>query len=218
MKAVLALVLFLSTGALAAQGLPMLPVQDHAQWQAVGRVNAAGYRSREMCTGTLIAPDTVLTAAHCVSGNDGLGPVAQDFTFVGGWFRGTAIDIVGASSIWVHPRAYASGQLDLRYDVALLTLERDSTIAPLPLVTTHATAPFGVLGYSKQRPHMLGASFDCGGQVDAVLLRLDCAVTRGNSGGPVLARVGAHWAVAGVISAMGQAGALAVPVSRLERP
>jgi protease YdgD len=33
-------------------------------WSAIGRVNVRG-RGVEFCTGTLIAPSTVLTAAHC---------------------------------------------------------------------------------------------------------------------------------------------------------
>src|SRR5262245_58806115 len=35
-------------------------------WQAVGQVNGASYRSISRCTGTLIAPDVVITAAHCL--------------------------------------------------------------------------------------------------------------------------------------------------------
>lgn len=215
MRILLTCLLLLWTTAVSAQDLPVLPASDHAAWQAVGRVNAAGYRKREMCTGTLIAPDKVLTAAHCVSGTDGLGPHAEDFTFVAGWLRGTAADSVAGASIWVHPRAYAEGLLDVRFDVAILTLERPSPITPLPLAAADTTGPYGILGYSTRRPHMLGAAFDCDGRITAALLRLDCPVRPGNSGGPVLTRDGDRWAVTAVVSAMGQSGALAVPVSRL---
>ena len=37
-----------------------------APWDAVGQVNVAGYRRAVRCTGTMVAPDLVLTAAHCV--------------------------------------------------------------------------------------------------------------------------------------------------------
>ena len=35
-------------------------------WDAIGQVNISGYRRLGACTGTLVAPDLVLTAAHCV--------------------------------------------------------------------------------------------------------------------------------------------------------
>lgn len=199
-----------------AQDLPVLPAEDHADWQAVGRVNSAGYRKREMCSGVLIAPDHVLTAAHCVSGLDGTGPLPSEFTFVAGWMRGTATDSVPVASIWVHPKAYAPGGLDIRHDIAVLTLERPSTVAPLPLAAEPEPAPFGIVGYTTRRPHMLSARFDCGGSAPAALLQLNCAVMPGNSGGPVVVRTGDGWSVAAIVSAMGRDGALAVPVSRLE--
>jgi hypothetical protein len=38
-----------------------------APWSAIGQVNIARYRQMSHCTGTLIAPDRVMTAAHCVT-------------------------------------------------------------------------------------------------------------------------------------------------------
>jgi Trypsin len=35
-------------------------------WDAIGHVNVGGVRRRGRCTGTLVAPDVVITAAHCV--------------------------------------------------------------------------------------------------------------------------------------------------------
>src|SRR5215469_15716841 len=35
-------------------------------WGSVGQINIAGYRRRVECTGSLIAPNVVVTAAHCV--------------------------------------------------------------------------------------------------------------------------------------------------------
>jgi protease YdgD len=40
--------------------------QQGAPWSAIGQVNVAGYRRRKKCTGSLIANNIVITAAHCV--------------------------------------------------------------------------------------------------------------------------------------------------------
>jgi protease YdgD len=37
-----------------------------APWTAIGQVNVAGYRHARRCTGTLVARNLVITAAHCV--------------------------------------------------------------------------------------------------------------------------------------------------------
>src|SRR6056297_3071130 len=68
--------------------LPMLPFGEANNWQAIGRVNAGGFKSRRMCSGTLVAPARVLTAAHCLLRRDG-APVALDrLRFVAGLDRG----------------------------------------------------------------------------------------------------------------------------------
>jgi protease YdgD len=41
-------------------------VEQGPPWDAIGQVNIGGYRMSWQCTGTLVAPDLVLSAAHCV--------------------------------------------------------------------------------------------------------------------------------------------------------
>ena len=76
------LIAFVLTMPVGAEELAVLPAEEHANWQAVGRINSAGYRKRDMCSGVLIAPDQVLTAAHCVAEPDGTVAQPADFTFV----------------------------------------------------------------------------------------------------------------------------------------
>ncbi|MDN3719670.1 trypsin-like serine protease [Roseibium salinum] len=62
-----------------------------APWPSIGRVNVAGFRSTSMCTGTLIAPTVVLTAAHCLHDLRTLKPFpADDVLFFSPGFGGTS--------------------------------------------------------------------------------------------------------------------------------
>ncbi|KUM03713.1 trypsin-like serine protease [Chromobacterium subtsugae] len=54
---------------------------DHMPWQTVGQLET---RSRTICTGTLVAPDVVLTAGHCFVDEKGRFDPAVSFT-VGLW-------------------------------------------------------------------------------------------------------------------------------------
>ncbi|EPX78758.1 trypsin-like serine peptidase [Salipiger mucosus] len=199
------------TAPAGAQELPALPRADHADWTAVGRVNTRGYNRRGMCSGALVAPDLVLTAAHCIAGPDGNPARTEDLHFVAGWLGGDYAAESAVTAYRVHPEAYARVHLDIEHDLALLTLADPMEIAPLPLVA-RAAPPYAVVGYHDHRPHMLSARFDCAGLQDHAMLRLDCPVRPGNSGGPVLSRDGDAWSITAVISAAARGGALAVPV------
>ncbi|MEJ7751097.1 MAG: serine protease [Thermoleophilaceae bacterium] len=84
------------------------------------------------CTGTLIAPDTVLSAGHCSSLTGGVGvaspaayPPAVINVTVGGTRSGEG-ERVPVRSVTVHP----SYLLNDGYDISILKLSRASTQAP----------------------------------------------------------------------------------------
>ncbi|WP_222869378.1 hypothetical protein ROLI_012930 [Roseobacter fucihabitans] len=197
---------FGSVQTVRAEPLPALAGALRAQWVAVGLVNTAGFRDKSSCTGTLIAPDLVLTAAHCVS-----AVLQRNRTrhFVAGWDRGSFAAHRLSKRIDIHPD-YAGEQGDdkVRHDIAVIQL---STPIEVGDVTPHALRKpdsrtvqnLAVLGYHRKRPHVINGRFDCAKQAgsDAERLLLDCEVIAGNSGGPVLARGGDGWMVIGVISA-----------------
>ncbi|OZA00805.1 MAG: trypsin, partial [Rhodobacterales bacterium 17-64-5] len=70
-------------------GLRRLETPDQIRgWEAVGRVDIAG---GGFCTGALIAPDLVLTAAHCVIEPGGAPVDAGRLTFRAGLADGVAL-------------------------------------------------------------------------------------------------------------------------------
>jgi len=168
-------------------------------WTAIGRVNrtTGGY-----CTGALVAPDRVLTAAHCLwdPRQRRMRP-ASVFYFIAGYDRGTMAAHAGVSVYRVAPGYRAAEREDPRQalnDWAVLTLESPiETVPPLPLLPMDgdalaAAAAEGRLmqaGYSQDRPHML--SIDLGCPVDRLvadgrLVVHGCDAVSGDSGSPLL--------------------------------
>ncbi|MGZ2257577.1 trypsin-like serine peptidase [Roseobacter sp. A03A-229] len=203
-----------SAAPLAADPLPALGLKERQGWTAVGLVNTAGYRSKASCTGTLIAPDLVVTAAHCASGTR---------HFVAGWDRGSFVAHRQSAEAVLHPNYLtAKGNSRFRYDVAVLRLEAPISpraVAPLPLNDQPALriGDLTILGYHRKRPHVLNGRPDCPTLTTApeAVLMLGCEVISGNSGGPVLVPIGTGWALVAVVA--GRVGgddpqALAVPV------
>lgn len=100
---ILALALLGLGAAAIAEGTGLRRLNDRDDllgWEAVGRLelNEQGF-----CTGTLIAPELVLTAAHCVyDRSNALRPAAQ-ITFRAGLRDGEAIAERQALQIAAHP-------------------------------------------------------------------------------------------------------------------
>jgi protease YdgD len=181
-----------------------------APWRAVGRVQTElGGR----CTGVLVAPNKVLTAAHClVSATSGQYVQPRSVHFLLGYDRGEWVARARVTAFSA-ARDYQPNRGPAGADWALLTL--DAAIGTpdrvLPLLREPPAPRSAVMlgGYQQDRPEVLMADTECrlvGVQAHGGGFRTlvhDCAGTRGSSGAPLLARRpdGRGWGVIGVQSA-----------------
>lgn len=180
---------------------------------AIGRLNLAGYHTREMCTATLIAPALILTAAHCVTRpEDGYLKRLGDMVFVAGWDGEGHSGASRIRQVHVHPKAYTEGRFDLRHDIAVVELSDPLEGPPLRIGNAALPGPLTLMGYQRSRPHRLTVTPYCYGAPERSLWRIGCRVEKGQSGGPVVYGEGAARRVVAVIVAVSEEQALAVPV------
>ena len=91
-------------------------------WGAVGQVNVAGYRQRVECTGSLVAPNIVLTAAHCVTDPSHRKPFPVDEIHFLAGVRGSTW-LRHSTAKCVHfPLDYDYGSQSFSKDLVLITL------------------------------------------------------------------------------------------------
>lgn len=201
----LALAGFCSVAEAQSSRLKSLATENDARgWEAVGRLDMGG----GFCTATLIAPDLVLSAAHCVYDRSGLARGADEITFRAGLRNGAAAAERKVVQYAAHPDYDPNRRLDARnvvHDVALLKLAEPIAFSEIDPFVLHGDVvrpgPVSVVSYGQGRSELQSRQRECGlleRQND--LLMFDCNVTFGSSGAPVFSHMNGRGRIVSVIS------------------
>ena len=138
--------------------------------QAIGRLNAAGFRRKRHCTAFLVAPKVAVTAAHCVREAPGQLHLLLGYDR-GRWNEHLVVD-----------RIILPGG-----DVAFLCLAANAEARPLAAAPPKGPVTRAVVrGYGRPQTHVLSKRTCTRAGAGAVkALRLSCQASPGMSGGPI---------------------------------
>ena len=194
--------------------------QEGAPWDAVGQVNIALYNRLTRCTGTLVKPDLVITAAHCV-----MDPWKKSalplhaIHFVAGIHadskKGHSIakclrflkDYIYVGPNRILPRAPAQKVPieALTRDVVAIVLEKKLSVEPAALARAVIAQPGHKLthaAFPADRRHQLTAHFGCQllrADLFGPLWFNDCDTHPASSGGPIFVDEGGKLKLAAIM-------------------